>query len=334
MEDETTALVLANQDNIPPVPVPVVTETKPTEFRNEFDIGGLLQTAGQVHLSEKETEILYASVQDNDVEIRPDGLIYLPWMEYVTRLRKAFGMEWSIIPQGLPKLKGTTILWGFYLIVRGSLMGYAIGEQEYYPNNYTMSYSDTCEGAKSNALMRLCKGVGISLELWKPAFIRGWKDKYAETYKDDKGKNRWRKRNQATDTVQTQTTQQVMDTNDEGSNNQDQGAPLVTNDTSQVQVRVAKVFHDLLGLYNGDEETLRAILDSKGKNTFKTFTLEELVKLEEQIIVLRTKGCNGDPTQCKNNCMHFDSKFTWCDGKPGDGNFSEDLVCPYSKKGD
>jgi hypothetical protein len=165
--DVTRDLVPDTYPVVPTTTTTALVEPKPTEFRNEFDVGKMLTTAGNVELSKEEIAILYAPVKEGDVEIRPDGLIYLPWMEYVTRLRNAFGMRWSIIPQGLPKLKGTTIMWGFYLLVRESLMGYAIGEQEYYPNNSTMSYSDACEGAKSNALMRLCKGIGISLELWK-----------------------------------------------------------------------------------------------------------------------------------------------------------------------
>jgi len=42
--------------------------------------------------------------------------------------------------------------------------------------------------------MRLCKGLGMGLELWKPEFIRNWKAKYAETYTDKEGKTKWRKK--------------------------------------------------------------------------------------------------------------------------------------------
>jgi hypothetical protein len=105
-------------------------------------------------------------------------------MEYVTRLRKAFGIQWAIIPQGMPKFMKDSemIYWGFYLVIEGKLSGFAIGEQKYQPTNPTMTYGDACEGAKSNALMRLCKGLGMSLELWKPSFVKKWREKYAETY--------------------------------------------------------------------------------------------------------------------------------------------------------
>jgi len=35
------------------------------------------------------------------------------------------------------------------------------------------------EGAKSNALMRCCKDLGIASELWDPNYIRSWKKQYA-----------------------------------------------------------------------------------------------------------------------------------------------------------
>jgi hypothetical protein len=55
-----------------------------------------------------------------------------------------------------------------------------------------MNYTDACEGAKSNALMRLCKEIGIGLELWNPQFINSWKSRFAEK----KGSN-WNKKGSA-----------------------------------------------------------------------------------------------------------------------------------------
>ena len=153
----------------------------------------MIPTAGTVNLTQEQKDILYAPVKEEDVEIRPDGLVYLPWMEYVSRLRDAFGMNWAIIPQALPKAQGNHIMWPFYLVIQGKLAGFAFGEQEYQPTNYTMTWGDACEGAKSNALMRLCKGIGISLELWKPSFINAWKKKYAESYSDPVKKDKFGK---------------------------------------------------------------------------------------------------------------------------------------------
>jgi len=172
--------------------------SQPQEKQEKLDfqlqIKNLISTVGTLQITEEQTKILYASIPEEIIEIRPDGLIYLPWMEYVTRLRQAFGLEWGIIPIGLPQIKDNLVFWGFYLLIKGKLMGFAFGEQQYQPTNLQMTWGDACEGAKSNALMRLCKGLGIGLELWQPTFIRHWKEKYAEKYIDEKGKTKWRKK--------------------------------------------------------------------------------------------------------------------------------------------
>ncbi|MBT9133061.1 MAG: hypothetical protein DDT33_01592 [Firmicutes bacterium] len=166
----------------------------------------LIPFAGTIEITEEQRKILFAPVDPESVEIRPDGLVYLPWMAYVERLSRAFGIAWCIIPKDMPKIQGNHMYWPFYLMIQGKLAGFAIGEQEYQPNNPQMSYSDASEGAKSNALMRLCKGIGISLELWKPSFIRAWKAKYAESFlavwpdnkpkldKNGKQKTEWRRK--------------------------------------------------------------------------------------------------------------------------------------------
>jgi len=190
-------ITLQAESNLPPEQESKEIKEKP--FENEFDMAEMLKTAGKVELTEAQKKILFASVNEEDIEIRPDGLIYMPWMEYARRLSETFGMEWALIPQGMPKYIHTknSVVWGFWLIIKGSLCGYAIGEQDYHAESRQgkdfMSYTDACEGAKSNALMRLCKGIGISLELWKPSFIRQWKETHAEQYYDQKkDKYYWR----------------------------------------------------------------------------------------------------------------------------------------------
>lgn len=209
---EQTGEVAKSYRGATSLPVPVsptggkiaVTQKQPTTVKDQ--IFPLIPTVGTIETTKEERDILYAPVNPEDVEIRPDGLIYLPWMEYVTRLRKAFGTKWGTVGVGMPYREGTYLYWPHYLIIRGKLSsGPAIGEQRYQPNNPMMTWGDACEGAKSNALMRLCKGLGISLELWQPKFIKEWIEKYAESYPllDDKGKKvikngqpviRWRKK--------------------------------------------------------------------------------------------------------------------------------------------
>jgi hypothetical protein len=192
-----TEEIVKRQDTAVAIPSaqPANIIAKPVDGGLALEISKLVPGAGQIELTEKQIGILYAPIDEDAVEIRPDGLVYLPWMEYVTRLRQAFGLNWAIIPKDEPRLgpSKSSILWGFYLVIHGKLAGYAIGEQAYSSSNATMNWSDAVEGAKSNALMRLCKGIGISLDLWKPSFIRNWKAKYAEEYVDS-GKKKWRKK--------------------------------------------------------------------------------------------------------------------------------------------
>lgn len=198
----TTALVQNKAEIMPQTILTAPQEPEKVEIKNLNDftekIETLIPTCGTIELTEEQKKVLYRPVNERDIEIRPDGLIYLPWIEYLSRLRDAFGMNWAIVPQGMPKLIDDYILWGFYLVIQGKLAGFAIGEQEYHLTNKKMSWGDASEAAKSNALMRLCKGIGINLELWRPSFVRRWKDKYAETYwgTDSHGnkKQLWRKK--------------------------------------------------------------------------------------------------------------------------------------------
>lgn len=156
----------------------------------------------QLKITDKERLKLFAPIDEDDIEIRPDGLIYAPWMEYMTRLRDVFGLEWALIPIDKPMSKNNTVIWGFQLVIKGNIMGVAYGEQVYYPGG-TMNWTDALEGAKSNALMRCCKGMGISIELWKPSFYKAWKIKYAESYKyfnpkKNKEEIRWKRKGSKT----------------------------------------------------------------------------------------------------------------------------------------
>jgi hypothetical protein len=170
----------------PEVPAKIETQKQPPARQVDFgpEIEKLLPSVGTIELTTKEKQILYAPVDDDQVEIRPDGLIYLSWMRYVTRLRDALGIAWGLIPQGLPRVKDGYMIWPFWFLIRGTLVTFVVGEQQIQSGN--MTWAEAAEGCRSNALMRACKALGISLELWDRAFIRQWKDKYAVQGTDKK----------------------------------------------------------------------------------------------------------------------------------------------------
>lgn len=132
-------------------------------------------------LTETQKEILFRPVPEEIVEIRPDGPIYLPAVEFRELLVQAFGLDWELIPEGPPKMEGSQILWGFYLFINGRPKAFAYGGQDYQKGSYQMSYDDALEGAKSNALMRCCKQLHIAADLWRPRYYRAWRNNHATT---------------------------------------------------------------------------------------------------------------------------------------------------------
>lgn len=149
-------------------------------------------------------EILMQEVAAGDVEIRPDGLIYLPEIKYRRILNRAFGPgTWAVLPMEITVSPQDNML--YYkgiLFVYGRFVSEAIGEQQYFPDNDRMSYATAAESAKSNCLMRCCKDLGIASSLWDPQYIRQWIAQHAvEAWcvnigNHDRGKKKkmWRKR--------------------------------------------------------------------------------------------------------------------------------------------
>jgi len=172
----------------------VLSETNGTLPTVQTQVVGMLDQAGTIEFTKEQKEILFAPVDEEAVEIREDGMVYMPHCEYRRRLTQALGGQWAMLPVEVkPKLEGNLMLWGFFLFIQGKPMGFAWGEQTYQPTNPRMTYGDAMEGAKSNALTRLCKDLGIAGELWQPTFIKAWKAKYAESY-SDQGRRKWRKK--------------------------------------------------------------------------------------------------------------------------------------------
>ena len=55
----------------------------------------------------------------------------------------------------------------YMLYCHGRFVAQAMGEHTYYSRN-SLQYGKACEAAKSNALMRCCKDLGIASSLWDP----------------------------------------------------------------------------------------------------------------------------------------------------------------------
>ncbi|RHZ77096.1 hypothetical protein Glove_186g155 [Diversispora epigaea] len=123
-------------------------------------------------------DTLLSPINHDDIECKPDGLLYLPEIKYRRILNRAFGPGgWGLAPRGEAAVNAKNISREYCLVVGGRLVSVARGEQDYFDAN---GLPTAAEGAKSNALMRCCKDLGIASELWDPVFIREFKKRYCE----------------------------------------------------------------------------------------------------------------------------------------------------------
>ncbi|KAI7456311.1 hypothetical protein KC351_g19007, partial [Hortaea werneckii] len=120
----------------------------------------------------EQAAILQQELSYDDIEIKPDGIIYLPEIKYRRILNKAFGPGgWGLAPRGETIVTGKVVTREYGLVCHGRLVSIARGEQQYFDPD---GVPTATEGCKSNALMRCCKDLGIASELWDPRFIRGF----------------------------------------------------------------------------------------------------------------------------------------------------------------
>ncbi|KAI9470904.1 MAG: mitochondrial genome maintenance protein [Benjaminiella poitrasii] len=143
------------------------------------------------------SNILLEPINAEDIEIKPDGMIYLPEIKYRRILNRAFGPGgWGLAPRGEHTISPKNISREYALICSGRFVSQARGEQDFFDISGLPTAS---EGCKSNALMRCCKDLGVASELWDPTFIRKFKKKYcvevwAEHVTTKKKKKLWKKK--------------------------------------------------------------------------------------------------------------------------------------------
>lgn len=101
-------------------------------------------------------------------------LAYMEQVQYRRRLNAAFGPGgWGIRLLSPPKIVDQTVVFHGGLYVLGRFVAEAFGEQDYFENNYNQSWATALESAKSDALTRCCKDLGMFSELWEKRFLEG-----------------------------------------------------------------------------------------------------------------------------------------------------------------
>ncbi|KAI0451328.1 mitochondrial genome maintenance MGM101 [Xylaria acuta] len=145
--------------------------TTPIDWTNSYH--GL----GTSAFAPETATILQARLDPDDIEVKPDGIIYLPEIKYRRILNAAFGPGgWGLAPRGELMVQDRLVTREYALVVHGRFVGQARGEQQYFSED---GVSTAAEGCKSNALMRCCKDLGIASELWDPRFIRKFMKEHA-----------------------------------------------------------------------------------------------------------------------------------------------------------
>ncbi|KAF8272090.1 mitochondrial genome maintenance MGM101-domain-containing protein [Lactarius quietus] len=145
------------------------------------------------------TNVLQADLNPLDIEMKPDGMIYLPEIKYRRILNKAFGPGgWGLAPRSETNVGPKIVSREYALVCLGRLVAIARGEQEYFDQSGIPTATEAC---KSNALMRCCKDLGIASELWDPRFIREFKKEhcvevFAEHLPTKRKRKLWRRKDQ------------------------------------------------------------------------------------------------------------------------------------------
>ncbi|KAE8353689.1 mitochondrial genome maintenance MGM101-domain-containing protein [Aspergillus coremiiformis] len=121
-------------------------------------------------------DVLTAATDPEEVEVKPDGILYLPEIKYRRILNRAFGPGgWGLVPRSESIVTPKTVTREYALVCNGRLVSVARGEQDYFSPD---GIPTATEGCRSNALVRCCKDLGIASELWDPRWIRKFKAQY------------------------------------------------------------------------------------------------------------------------------------------------------------
>lgn len=175
--------------------LPQAQEKQLVTLPNKEEIVSYFRGASTLQLSPEENQRLSASFDENLIEIRPDGYIYLPQTFYRQRLNEVVGIgQWALIPKGSYQ-EGNKMMLNGILVIRGCFMSESTGEANI---NDQQSLATVWEGAKSDCITRCCKDLSIASELYEPAFIQSWQKKHAMAVKvmdrNNKPVKRWRKK--------------------------------------------------------------------------------------------------------------------------------------------
>lgn len=164
------------------------------ELAQDYGSANLFTGASEKPFPAETVEVLQAELSPEEIEIKPDGALYLPENRYRKILCKAFGPGgWCLIPRGAHTLNSGILSREYALFAGGRFISQARGHAA------VMGFSNPAlasEVVRSNALMRVCKDLGVGNEMWDPTFVANWRANYA-TRRTENGRVRWVKHSAA-----------------------------------------------------------------------------------------------------------------------------------------
>lgn len=127
--------------------------------------------------SDEARRILAECPNHEDVEVKPDGICYMPGVWYRRQLTRAFGAgAWALKPTGPARTVGNAIEWPGALYILGRWVAEAVGGQA---TSDWMSHADSIQGAKTDCLSKCCgHGLAMASELWDKTWREAWLSEY------------------------------------------------------------------------------------------------------------------------------------------------------------
>jgi len=165
----------------------------PEELAQDYTSPTLFAGASETPFSSEIASVLHAELNPEEIEIKPDGALYLPESRYRKLLCRAFGPGgWALLPRGASSISNGVLSREYALFCNGRFVSQVRGHASIQGfSNPAMA----SEVVRSNALMRVCKDLGVGNELWDPAYVTNWRATYA-TRRTDNGRVRWHRKDQ------------------------------------------------------------------------------------------------------------------------------------------
>lgn len=171
----------------------------PGELLVEPDVSSILGRfpgASLLEVRPEQAAALEAPFPDDEIEILPTGEPYVPNGRYRARLNQVFGHgRWALLPAQDHVMDGKTVVQLWVLVVKGHVVAIAPGAGA---GGFDPDLAQQLESAKSNALTRACKDLGIGLFLAQKRWAETFRDRYciqldAKDRKDKDWRRCWRR---------------------------------------------------------------------------------------------------------------------------------------------